>query len=302
MTLIVNAQDSQSGKIALNATVATTENITDKTYDIITDKLNLVATSNGCAGRGFDDRFVITAHMQLLDESTTNTAPAKTAIRLNVTIYVGDGIDGTLFSSCNVELKGIGDNKEEAFISAIRKIKPRDSALISCIETGKAKIVSYYESVAPSIITKAKAKASGGHLEEAIADLLAIPTACSKYTEAQSLIGKYGQEACDKANMKIITSARAAWAADPDGNGATKAAQILNGIDCPSKSILAAAKELSNEIAARKQSVADQRLKFEKLQAKWEHQETMSRIDAAARVAEAYWNSRPRVVYRFLWW
>lgn len=302
LAMNVAAQNSQTGKIALNATIATDENIGKDAYDLLINKLNQVATQNGCAGNGFDDRFVITAHLQTLEQAMTSTVPAKNTTRISITIYVGDGIDGTLFSSCNTEVKGIGDSSEEAYLSAIRKIKPRDPELIASIEAGKTKIVTYYESVAPSIITSAKAKASGGHLEEAISDLLAIPAACTKYNEAQSLIGKYGQEACDKSNMKIISRARAAWSADPDGNGPEEAARILGAIDCPSNSVLASLKKLTDEISARQQSVADRQFALEKLQAKWEHQETMSRIDAAARVAKAYWNSRPRVVYHYHWW
>ncbi|MST85656.1 hypothetical protein FYJ73_13455 [Prevotellaceae bacterium LKV-178-WT-2A] len=50
------------------------------------------------SGSGFDDRFVITTHIQIFDISETQTYPQKTVLEANIGVYVGDGLYGMLFS------------------------------------------------------------------------------------------------------------------------------------------------------------------------------------------------------------
>lgn len=72
---------------------------------------------------GFDDRFVITTHIQILDISEIQTFPQKTIIEANIGVYVGDGLYGTLFSSYIMEAKGLGDDKDRAIAAVVRKIR-----------------------------------------------------------------------------------------------------------------------------------------------------------------------------------
>lgn len=72
---------------------------------------------------GFDDRFVITTHIQIFDISEIQTFPQKTILEANIGVYVGDGLYGTLFSSYIMEAKGLGDDKDQAIAAAVRKIR-----------------------------------------------------------------------------------------------------------------------------------------------------------------------------------
>lgn len=311
--LIAKEADNQVGKISLTPYVQDDGLVITETKKYLINKLNQVCSQSGCAGAGFDQRFIITAHLQPLDETVTSSAPAKTVVNLSVTIYVGDGVNGTLFSSWDTTVKGVGDNRDLAWMSAIKKIPTRNSELLAKIEIGKRKIVQYYESTAPSIITKAQATAKGGEYDEAVAMLLAIPAECSHYTKAQNLVSQYIQTAIDNTNLDIISKARAAWAASPDETGASNAESILNSLDSPSAKVRAEAKSLTTEITSRLKAVSDRQFAFEKQQAKWAHQEKINsennyttryvaNVKAAARVATAYYKSRPRVVYHVRWW
>ena len=75
------------------------------------------------SGAGFDDRFVITTHIQILDISETQTYPQKTVLKANIGVYVGDALYGMLFSSYIMEAKGLGDDKDQAIAAAVRKIR-----------------------------------------------------------------------------------------------------------------------------------------------------------------------------------
>lgn len=56
---------------------------------MLTTKLQQIATANGMSGAGFDNRFIITAHVQKLNSSQTQTFPQKNAVQVNIGIYVG---------------------------------------------------------------------------------------------------------------------------------------------------------------------------------------------------------------------
>lgn len=316
-SISMNAQRNegeQIGKIALSTYISDDEPVGPSTRTILTNKLNQIITMNGCAGDGFGSPFVVTAHLQPMDESTTATVPAMTAVNLGVTIFVGNGEDGTLFSSWYTEVTGVGDTRDNAWMAAIKKIPARNPELIAAIEKAKPRIVKYYESVGPNMIAKAKSAAKGGNLDEAISILAGIPSSCSYYNQVQSLMGQYVETVNDNANMNIISRARAAWSSDPTEVGASKAEDILATLDNPSAKVLAAATSLDKEMASRLKAVADREFAFRKKQARWQHELEMQQdanytkryvahVNAAARVAKAYYKSRPRVVYHVhSWW
>lgn len=64
----VNRTNTQSkeeiGLISLNPYVPETENIDPITASVLKEKLQQIATVNGMSGAGFDNRFIITAHVQ----------------------------------------------------------------------------------------------------------------------------------------------------------------------------------------------------------------------------------------------
>lgn len=316
LSLCANAQraaESQLGKITLSAYVQDDEATGDATRKALTDKLNQIATAHGCAGEGWESRFVITAHLVPVEESTTATVPVMTSVLLGVTIYVGDGQDGTLFSSCYAELQGVGESRDAAWKNAIRKINARNPELIAAIDKGKAKIGEYFASAGPSIIKKAQAAAQGQKFDEAVSILATIPSVCPQYAQAQNLLGQYTATIVDNSNLDIVSKARAAWAASPDESGAARAEAILDGIESPSPKVRQQIRALNDEVTSRLKAVADREFRFQKKLAAWEHEETINRQNnqrriavanarAVAKIASAYYNSRPRVVHHVHWW
>lgn len=311
--LYAQQQDDGVGKISLNPYVSDSENIGEKATKGLIMKLGQIATAAGMSGKGFDNRFIITAHLQELDCETTATYPPKTSLRVSVAIYVGDGIDGTLFSSYVKEYKGIGNNREEAYAAAVRKLQVNDSELLRSVEIGKERIIQYYNMISEIIIKAAESEANAGRYEEAISALFAIPMACKGYDAAQKLISQYGIIALETNNQKLIADARSAWSSSPNEEGASKAMGLLNRLQMPSAKALSEAKTLNNEIAARLKEVSDREWKLNVQQVQNEHNEQMAWIEsekqqniatvqAAASVARAYYNSRPRVIYHVHWW
>ena len=290
---------------------------------LLRNKLMQMATENGMAGAGFDDRFIITAHVQPIAQEQTATIPAKTAIRLSVTLYVGDGIDGTLYAQHEAEVRGIGSNESQAWQNALRRLQPRDAQIQAFVEKGRQRIVDYYDRMAQTIITKAKTLAKSTQYDEAIATLLTIPAASKAYGEAQQLIAQYGQPAIENANRQLLAKANAAWSAQPNEDGAAKARALLAQVSYPTKDIEARMRELCQKMATALDKQQDQEwLMLMQEQQNW-HERELKRIEgynqqqvariesegmqrvasimAAAEVEKA-WINRPRVVYHVNWW
>lgn len=281
---------------------------------LLLDKLTQVVTQNGLSNRGYDNRFVISANVHNVSESRTSTVPAKTALKLSVTFYVGDGKDGTLFSSGNIDLKGIGNNSEEAYRSALYKIRPNNQEIVRCLDQGRTRILEYYNQIGESIIQQAAGLAASGDYDEAINSLFAIPMQCKYYQRAQDVIAKYSEARIESHNKELVLEAQAAWYADMTEVGSERAMNILCQVQFPSTAIKAQIDKLCIDISAHLKTLSNQRWQAEMQQMQNRHREEMAHIQsdkerslayisAAASVAKAWVENRPRVVYRiYHWW
>ena len=298
-----NAQSTEDiGLISLNPYVPDTEKLDAKTTSVLTGKLLQIATANGMSGSGFDNRFVITAHVQKVKSVQTQTYPQKSAVDVIIGIYVGDGLDGTLFSSYSCEKKGIGDSELQALASAINKVNPCQPDLQMAIEKGKKQILDYYSRMSSSIIAAAKATAAEGKYDDAMSMLFAIPIYNKDFQTAQNLIAQYGMTSLDNKNIDVIRQARSAWSSNPTENGATEALEILDKLDAPSSKVRAEAEKLQNEMSARLKALSDREFKLRTQKVQNAKDVKLTAIRAAASVAKAYAASRPKVIYRYLWW
>ncbi len=318
------AQKYDFDKIVLAPNIETEQLKNGKANRILTDRLSQLAIKSGFTSKGIDDRFVITAHSTELESVCMSTTPTRYSISLMVTIYVGDGEQGSLFSSYSVEVKGVGNDNDDAYANAYRRINISDPRLIESIRVGGQKIIDYYNANSAAIISRAKTLAKQGSFDQAIYELFTIPAVCGAYSEAQKLAGTLATQASEQYNDQVITRARACWAASPDPNGADQAQRILAEMSNPSAASIKKAQQLTKEMAARLQNVEDQRLKLERAQAQYAHAERMAEIKADAQVettrinanarqniasinaardiAVSYYNSRPRRVYHYHWW
>ncbi len=290
------------GGICLNPYLPETEELGPKATAMLTSKLQQIAIANGMSGAGFDNRFIITAHVQILKSSQTQTIPQKNAVQANIGIYVGDGLDGTLYSSYHSDVKGIGNSEDEAIASAVMKINPKEEDLQKALLKGKKDILIYYDKMSSSIIQKAKASASAGKYEEAINMLLSIPMVNKDFGAAQTLVAQYGSTFLDHKNLNIVRQAKSAWSTNPTVDGATAASNILKKLEAPSAKVQAEAKALQDEMASRLKTISDREFRLEVQKVKDEKEVELASIRAAASVAKAAIVNRPKVIYHYYWW
>lgn len=290
------------GLISLNPYIPESENIDESTYSAMITKLNQIATAYGMSGTGFDNRFIITAHLQNIKSVQTQTFPQKNAVVISACIYVGDGLDGTLFSNYCCEKKGIGDTEQQAIASAIRKINPNDEKLQIAIDKGKKQILKYYDHMSGNIIAAAKTAAANGKFEEAMSMLFSIPIYNKDFETAQNMIAQYGYTSLDNNNKDIVRKARSAWSIDPTESGAEAACELLEQLDCPSQNIQNDAQKLQNEIVERLKATSDREFNLEVKKANDEKETRLAAIKAVSNAAKAYAASRPKTIYKYIWW
>ena len=276
----------------------------DAARSILANKLNQIVTQNGMGGAANNERFIITANVNVISKDLTATAPPMTALVLEVTLYIGDGFVGTKFSSTSINVKGVGESETKAYISALKGISPTNSNIQSFVGNGKSKIIEYYNSKCDFIIKEAQTLVSQNNFEEAIFKLTSVPEVCKDcYDKCMDAVGPIYQKQIDRECKSKLMEANTAWNAAQDSYGADTAGGILAQID-PNASCYKEALALSNKIAQRIKEI-DQR--DWKLQLK-EQQDNVdiqkATIKAIRDIGVAYGNGQPKTVTYNVrgWW
>lgn len=275
----------------LNSSVAAT----------LKNKLNQIVSANGVAGSGFNTRFILTANINVLTKDLTATAPPMTALTLDITFYIGDGVDSKLFASKSVTVKGVDTNETKAYLNAIKNIRIDDPALQSFVSGAKQKIVSYYNGRCSQIFQEAKLQEAQNNFDGAIFTLTTIPQeATDCYNKAIALLPALYKKKIDRDCRTRLVEATNIWNAGQNLEAANAAGEILVSID-PQSSCFGEVKALSDKIGKRVYEL-DKREWNYKMDLEVNLQRDM--IKAYRDVGVAYGNGQPNTVsYNIIgWW
>jgi hypothetical protein len=193
ITATVTAQNTRgkandAGRIVLNTFIEDLEGVPAGALKMLKTKITQMASKNGMGGSESFPRFVMSADIDILTQDITPTAPPKTALTLGVTLYIGDGIEGTVFATEYIELKGIGNNETKAYIQSFRALSPRNKKFNEFIEMGKKKIIEYYNSRCDFILKEANTLADQKDFDKSITKLIEVPEVCKDcYDKAMDL-------------------------------------------------------------------------------------------------------------------
>ena len=205
---------SDAGRICLSTYIDPTSGLKPQAQRILKDRMQRVVTKNGL-GSSDNQRFIITAGVRELGRETTATAPVMYVCELEVNFFIGDGIDGTLFASTSLTVKGVDDSEEKAYMSALKKIKVTDPVFKSFIANGKARIVDYFDTNCAFIMKDAMAKADRNEYDASLALLLSVPAVCENcYNQAlDASVEVYKRKMNNECQINIA-QAKAEIAAD----------------------------------------------------------------------------------------
>lgn len=301
-TLTASAQGkSDIGRISLTSYIAPqVEQLTAGATSILTNKLNQVVNANGLGGNGFS-RFIITANVNVLSKDVVATAPPSIAYTLDVTLYIGDGLDGNKFASHTLTLKGVGQNENKAMIEAFKGIRPNDPGLQSFVTTGKNKIVEFYNTRCEQIMKEAKLLEAQNRFEEAIFKLTSVPDASLDcYNKAIEAVVPIYRKYIDRDCKIKLQEATAIWNANQTVDAANQVGAIITEID-PQAACYSEVKAFSDRVAKRVLELDNREWKF-----KVDSEIGLKRdlIQAYRDVGVAYGNGQPKtVVYNTRgWW
>ena len=254
--VVVNAQTQSKAAttslIELNTYIPDQiEGLTDIAKNNLENKLSQIVTANGMGVSSNSARFIITANIVVLSKNIMPTAPPMQAYSLGVNLYIGDGMEGIMFATHSVTLKGVGENETKAYMAALKTLKVNDPQYQVFIDKAKAKIVDYYNRKCDFIIKDAKALASQSQYEAALFKLSTIPEACKVCYDKSAPIARtiYKQQIDYDCKVKLA-QAKSSWSASQNEYGATAAGEYLIEID-PKASCYGEAQVFTNKIAAK---------------------------------------------------
>lgn len=264
----------------------------------LTNKLTQVVTKNGLGGSPFNTRFIISANVSVMSKDILPGPPPMHAYNLDITLYIGDGIEGAVFASETISVKGLGTNENKAYISALKRISPKNADIQAFVKTGKEKIIQYYKDNCDLIIKKANTMADQNQYEQAIFTLTGIPSACEEcYVKAMNAIKPIYQKQIDRDCKQKLQKATGIWNGSQDMAAAEEAGAMLASID-PDASCAPQARVLSNKIAAKVKQIDAREWKYTVK----DQQQESERIAAVRAVGVAYGKGpKANVTYKTLW-
>lgn len=201
------------GRIAIAAIVPDAAEIPNNAKNMLTNKLQQIATQNGLGAAPSNARFAIIPMVSILSKEITPTAPPMQAINLDVTLYIVDAQSQNIFSQTNISLKGVGKTEDAAFSKALKGINPKHGQFRGFVEKGKEKIVEFYNSQCDVIIKGSQSLAGQQKYEEALFLLLSVPDVSREcFDKCMDISIDIYQEYADQKCTEYLSAAKAAWA------------------------------------------------------------------------------------------
>ena len=215
-----------------------------------------------------------------------------TVITADLSLFIKQVDNNMIFSTISKPLKGSGSSKELAIANAISKITTNDPDFKIFIETGKLKIVSYYETRCVDIIKKSDTYLKMQQYEQALGLLMSVPEEVSScYDKIQGKAIETYKAYQTQRCTELIQKAKTTLA----GNDYAGALNILSDID-PSASCFNEAQTIA-KLAEKKVDVEEKK--------QWDFQmkqynDVVSldkrRIEAIKEIAISYYKSQPTTI------
>jgi len=288
------------GRIALNTHIPyQAEGLPEASRANLENKLTQIATRYGMGANEFMPRFIISANIVVQSKDYTSTVPPLLAMTAEVTLYIGDGIEGKVYTSTSVTTKGVGENETKAYSAVLKNIDPGNAKIKQFMEEGKRKIIAYYNSRCDFIIKEAQALESQNQFDQAIYVLMSVPDVCAEcYNKALDAVGPIFKSKIDWECKAKLSTARNIWSAGLSYDAANDAAAILSTID-PEAACFNEAESFTKEIAKRIKEVDGREWDFI---LKKEIDLERERIKAYRDVGVAWGTHQPQnVTYKSLW-
>lgn len=258
----------------------------------LTNKLHQMLTEQGMASLDNNGQFVLTAFMIPQDKEVLPGPPMQIMEKMNANLYIADVVQKNVLATLELPTKGLGRDETRSYLDAIKHLNTKSPEVAKFIQTGKDKIIAFYNEESPRIMKEAMVLSEMHEYEKALYLVTAIPAQCKHYDESLAVILKIFHAYQDYVCQKLLAQAKMAWAAEQNKVGAEKAGEYLGQI-YPDAACYGDAMELYNEIKAKVLEDWHFQMKMYQDQVDLEKQ----RIEAARQVGIAYGNHQQPTTY-----
>ena len=194
-------------------------------------KMRQMITMNGMEGGAQFSNFCIVANIVEGSKEVTSGLRPLVTVTSDLELYVGNNYTGEKFASTAITLNGAGRNETKAYTSAFGGINVNNPQIRNFLKDAKQKVVQYYETQVPKIISQARGFAIRREYEEALCLLTSVPVCCSRYADVEQCMLDIYQQYVDYDCAVKVNKARAIWNASQDKDGAALAGAYLASID-----------------------------------------------------------------------
>lgn len=298
---LTEASDFKFGQISITPYPSQQQDISTSVNDILIVKMSQILMNSGLAADK-SERFIIIPHVMINNVGTTATIPPKTSVSASITFAIGDGVTETRFSYYTDTVIGVGDDVNNALMSAVRKIKTTGADIGNFVKNGTSGITEYYNNNAPSLLRQAKTYMASADYEQAIILLAPIPSFCTCFNESQTLLEFCGAEIIVRDNEQYLLNAQSAWAANPNVSGAEEAKTFISHIVNPTIEIKKKIDLLNRNIQKTLTACEVREHELTMLQISTQTDIQKAEIQASASVATAFFSSIPKLVISALRW
>jgi len=259
----------------------------------LTNKLHQMLAQQGMASLDNNGQFVLTAFMIPQDKEVLPGPPMQIVETMHANLYIADVVQKNVLATLEMPTKGLGRDETRSYMDAIKHLNTNSPDVAKFIQTGKEKIIAFYDSESPRIMKEALALSEMHEYEKALHIVTAIPAQCKYYDESLKTILTIFHSYQDYACQKLLAQAKMAWAAEQNAGGAEKAGQYLGQI-YPDAACYEDAMVLYKEIKAKVLEDWHFEMKIYQDQVDLEKQ----RIEAARQVGIAYGNHQQPTTIR----
>jgi hypothetical protein len=282
------------GKIALS--VIMPENIDGLNVSQLSKletKISQIVTVSGLASSGYNNNFVIYPKFAIFESNIVEGGMQNiTVVTAELNLFIKQVDNHLLFSTISKPLKGSGSSKELAITNAISKITTNDPVFKTFIETGKLKIIAYYETKCVDIIKKSDSYVKIQQYDHALGLLMSVPEEVSScYNQIQDkAIETYKAYQTQKCS-ELIQKAKTTLA----NNDYVEALNILSEID-PSASCFKEAQAIAKSAETKVKAEEKKQWDFQMKQYNDAVSLEKQRIETIKEIAVSYYKSQPTSV------
>lgn len=287
------------GKIALS--VVMPENVEDLEVTQLSKletKISQIVTVSGLASSGYNNNFVIYPKFAIYESNVVEGGMQNIiVVTAELSLYIKQVDNNVLFATISKPLKGSGSTKKMAITNAFSQINTNDVEFKNFIETGKLRIIAYYESRCDDIVKKSESFMKMKQYDQALGLLMSVPEEVSScyhqiQNKAVEVYKTYQTQKCFELIQKAKTSL--------SKNYYNLALDILSEVD-PSTSCFTEAQTIAKlaetKVKAEEKKQWDFRMKVYNDSLALQNK----RIAAIKEIAVAYYKSKPTSVsYTYL--